>query len=93
MELWDSQAEFSERVFGKGGPLGPLAHLQEEAREVFLSPHDLSEYADCYLLLCDALRRAGYTLADLINAAENKHGICKNSEWVQTEQGYWKRVK
>jgi hypothetical protein len=76
--IWDRQSLWSQVTFGyddKRGPEGALAHLAREVKEVQADPKSLLEYADCYILLCDAARRAGYSYEDLIAAVEAKSAI------------------
>lgn len=61
--LWDRQAAFSNRVFGKDrGPVGPLNHLLRELDELeHAKPEDRPfECADVLILAIDAARRAGF---------------------------------
>lgn len=69
--IWEIQSDWSQRMFGPDsrGPIGSLRHLEKETREAQQAPGDLTEYADCFLLLLDATRRAGFTYAQLIGAA------------------------
>ncbi len=74
--LWRSMAIWSQRTFGpdwQRGPIGPLKHLQEESGEAQEKPGDVVEFADCFLLILDASRRAGFTLEQLMVAACQKH--------------------
>lgn len=83
MALWYTQAEWSRRTFGSDnirGPVGPLLHLRKEAKEAAVAAsygknNLLAELADCYLLLQDATRRAGYTFDELLEAAISKQQI------------------
>lgn len=82
--LYDDHAEWSRKTFGyddERGPLGPIRHLQKEAKELEASPHDRLEYADALLLLLDASRRSGMTLRDLIAASREKLEINRQREW------------
>ena len=61
-QMWDRQAAWSERAFGKErGPLGPLKHLLLELDEIDAAAPDarVLEWADALILACDATRRAG----------------------------------
>lgn len=83
-KFWNDHADWSRSTFGSDetrGPLGPLKHLAKEAVEAQEHPHDRSEYADCFLLICDAARREGMTLDDLLEEAEKKLAICKTRKW------------
>jgi hypothetical protein len=66
---------WSQKTFGVDcvrGPVGPLKHLEKEAREAIENPKDIKEYADCLILICDASRRAGFSILDVVLAAQNK---------------------
>ena len=83
-KFWDDQAEWSQRTFGSDelrGPLGPLKHLEKEAKEAQEKPDDLFEYADCLFLIFDAARRAGMTLTQLLSTCEQKLEINKQRKW------------
>lgn len=83
-ELVKLHAEWSQKTFGpdtERGPIGPLKHLSKEALEAAAQPTDISEYADCFLLLLDATRRGGWKLGHIIDAAQKKLEICKQREW------------
>lgn len=82
--LWYSQRKWSTQIFGsveERGPIGPLRHLECEAREAQEAPHDIEEYADCLLLLLDATWRAGFSLKSLIIAACMKHLVNRRRVW------------
>jgi dATP/dGTP diphosphohydrolase len=83
--IWDRQSLWSQSTFGSDsdrGPEGALAHLAREVEEVRAEPKALLEYADCYILLCDAARRAGYEYEDLISAVETKAAINRGRTWA-----------
>ena len=59
--FWDALAEWSQATFGtdaERGAIGPLKHLEKEAREA-QEALDPIEIADCLLLVFDAARRSG----------------------------------
>ena len=77
-------AKWSQATFGtdqERGPVGPLKHLAKEAQEAADRPRDISEYADCLLLILDATRRAGWTMVDLVDAAECKLIVNRERQW------------
>ena len=79
-------AEWSEAIFGREhGPMGALKHLEAEVREAQDAPTDISEYADCLLLLLDAKRRAGFTLLQLVEAAQVKMVANKMRQWPRCQ--------
>ena len=85
-------AEWSNETFGDEmvrGPIGPLKHLEREAREAVeaFKPQSskrgefLTELADCLILVLDSTRRGGMPLSLLLEAAELKMDINKSREW------------
>ena len=84
------QSKWSQETFGSDaerGPIGALKHLQAEAQEAIDQPADITEYADCYLLIMDAARRAGFAFPQLIDAAVAKHRVCEGRNWPKPETG------
>lgn len=83
-ELAHDASVWSQATFGADsvrGPIGPLKHLEKEAREAQDSIDDESEYADCLLLVLDAARRAGMGPLALVRAAKAKMIINKQRTW------------
>lgn len=81
------QAIWSQKVFGtddERGPIGALKHLELEAKEAQSAPSDASEYADCFLLILDAARRAGIGPFDLLMAAKQKMEVNKSRKWSKS---------
>ena len=84
IHLCKDQAEWSQKTFGSDqerGPIGPLKHLEKEAREAQENPRDYEEYADCLLLILDAARRAGLDASNLVAAARLKMNKNKARTW------------
>lgn len=92
--FWDAHSKWSQETFGtdqERGPLGALKHLEKEAREaqtevqvgMDASPALREEIADCLFLTCDAARRAGMTLNDLLDEANKKLEINKTRTWAK----------
>lgn len=76
--------EWSQRTFGRDserGPEGPLHHLEREVAEALAARDDVTEYADCLLLILDASRRAGFDSHALLNAAIAKLEVNKARTW------------
>lgn len=83
-DFWDQQGEWSERTFGTSaerGPIGSLRHLANEVQEAIADPTDIVEFADCLSLTLDAVRRAGFTLLELLAAAHAKLAVNKLRQW------------
>lgn len=83
-DLVSDQAEWSQRTFGTDqdrGPIGALKHLALEAVEAQSDPASVEEYADCFLLILDAARRAGIKPMQLVEAAQAKMVKNKARQW------------
>ena len=80
-----SYAAWSQETFGpdsQRGPIGPLNHLKKEVQnELLIDPHDREEYADAFMLILDAARRAGFDHHSLLEAAFEKLEINKTRKW------------
>lgn len=82
------QAEWSQATFGSDeerGPTGALLHLEKEAREALEAPDDVTEFADCLLLILDASRRAGFDAAYLLEQTYAKLQVCKQRKWPKPD--------
>lgn len=83
-DFWKQQSEWSQLAFGSDlerGPVGPLKHLEKEAKEAQDNIGDLMEYVDCLFLVIDATRRAGFTWNQLLESAFIKLEINKRRKW------------
>lgn len=87
-DLIVDHARWSDKTFGDSsvrGPMGPLKHLEKEAREaqeaVGSTENLKEELADCLLLLLDASRRADIRIPTLIEAAQMKMEKNRNRVW------------
>ena len=78
---------WSDATFGAVGPVGPLKHLAKEALEAAEAPGDITEYVDCMFLLWDAVHRAGFTEAQLIQAGFAKLDVLKARVYRRTPDG------
>lgn len=82
--LIERQSKWSQATFGSDAdrsPVGPLLHLAEEAKEAAEAPTDITEYADCFLLVLESIRRGGFTIMDLMTAAEEKQAVNMARKW------------
>lgn len=86
-DLVTVQSKWSQETFGtdaERGPIGPLKHLEKEAREAQANPTDHMEYADCLILVLDAARRAGIKPLELFKLALKKMEINMKREWPKS---------
>lgn len=90
----DVLGEWSEETFGTSDPQAPLHHMESEIQEVLNEPYNIEEYSDCFMLLLDALRKAGFTADQLIEAAYAKLEVNKSRIWGSPNAlGYTEHVK
>jgi hypothetical protein len=83
-DLASDISSWSQATFGtdqERGPIGPLRHLEKEAKEAQQNPGDITEYADCLILILDAARRAGFKPLPLLRAAMQKMEVNKARKW------------
>jgi len=85
--LQDDLAEWSDTAFGVGrSPSAPIAHLCKEVIELAESPCDVTEAADCLMLLLDINRMAGRTADILLEACFDKLEVNKGREWGEPDE-------
>ena len=77
----DTHGEWSDAQFGGQTLEGKLAHLVKETVELCGAPHDIMEYADCFMLLLDVARKANITADALLDAAYEKLAINRQRKW------------
>lgn len=83
-DFWLQTEEFSNNTFGPPshrGPIGPLDHLEKEIQETLDNPTDIKEYVDCFFLIIDATRRAGFNIIEFEQACWEKLEENKARNW------------
>lgn len=91
----DRLGTWSDSVFGDDrffNAAGTANHLLEEVQELKESPNDLSEYADCIMLILDYARLNGIGVGSLAEACEKKLEVNKKRKWKKVEAGYYKHI-
>jgi|JRYD01.1.fsa_nt_gb hypothetical protein len=92
--LQDDIGAFTDKTFGQSTPQAKAHHLAEEAMEAAADPQDILEWADCTILLFDAVRKAGFTTEDLYQGVLRKMEINKNRKWGEKDaNGVVRHVK
>lgn len=82
--FWIRLERWSVKAFGPDnwrGPQGPLEHLAKEVEEVKAKPGDIMEYVDCFHLVLDATRRAGFSYQQFEDALFLKISINEKRSW------------
>lgn len=93
-QMQDDIGAFTDKTFGDSTPQSKAHHLAEEAMEAAADPSDIIEWADCTILLLDAVRKAGFTTDDLYAAVARKMEINKSRKWGdKDENGVVRHVK
>lgn len=80
-QLQDDIGAFAEKTFPDASPRSKALHLSEEAKEAADNPSDISEWADCMILLSDGARKSGFSMDDLYQAVLRKMEINKKRKW------------
>lgn len=88
--LTEEANAFSDERFPDQGVADKLLHLYHEVEEVMATPDDIKEYADCFLLLTDAARKAGFSIRDLIAACRDKIEYNKTRTFTKQPDGTYK---
>ena len=78
-DLCKRHTAWTKATFGPGRK--PWNHLVLEAQELAAKPGDISEMADVMLLLIDTAKLAGFSICDVLQAANEKHEINKARQW------------
>lgn len=85
--FWIEFKEWSEATFGVDrGPIGPLKHLEKEAKEAYSEQDEAKrheEIADCLFLVFDAARRDNMGFRSLIKQCFLKLEKNKKRTWVK----------
>jgi hypothetical protein len=93
-QMQDDIGVFTDKTFGASTPQSKAHHLAEEAMEAAADPSDILEWADCTILLLDAVRKAGFTTEDLYAAVQRKMEINKSRTWGEKDKnGVVRHVK
>ena len=61
--------------------------LANEATEAMDAPQDITEHADCLLVLFSAIQGAGFTLDEVVRAAQQKHLVNLTRQWNHKPDG------
>lgn len=80
-ELERQHIAWVKETFADESPLGAIKHLQREVKELHDNPADITEYADCLLLLMSTASRAGFSMHDIVRAGWEKLAVNKGREW------------
>lgn len=92
--LMDEIKLWSNKTFGEfGGPIPKLYHLMKEVPEAIeackrnaYSVESLFEFADCFMLLLDAVTHSGINAALLLEATNRKLEINKDRKWGKPDE-------
>jgi len=68
----DEHFKWANAQFPDETTIGKLQHLRKEVEELMADPHDLKEFADCGMLLFNALAYEGYSVRDLLSEMRSK---------------------
>ena len=92
-ELLRDTGEWADINLPNEDVVGKLTHLKEEVDEVLATPDDVEEWADCFMLLYDALRKQGLPFREVQTAMERKLEKNRLRVWEETSPGVYHHVK
>lgn len=76
------QKDWSKKTFGPGTRLeAVLDHISKEIDEIKAKPHDLEEWIDLILLVCDGAWRQGYAPKEIARVLAMKLEKNMQREW------------
>lgn len=84
--LQDDIAAWASKQFPHQTPHSKLEHMRSEIEELDADPTDLGEYADCFMLLIDTARLAGYNMSDIFDAVGAKLEINRQRKWSEPDE-------
>ena len=93
--LCDDIGKWSDETFGYNSDPSPkIHHLKKEVGELLDTPFDITEYADCFLLLLNALRVANFNIEMLYNSSKIKLELNKLRKWGKPDKnGVFEHLK
>lgn len=85
-QLESDMGQWADTTFGSCRiPDSTIEKLKDEVDELLFNPYCRMEYADCFMLIVDAYRRAGGNADDLVEACFEKLEINKTREWGEPD--------
>ena len=85
---------WTEKQFPQRTLQSILAHLRKEISELEESPDDIMEFADCFMLLCDAASYQNIAMSDIWRAMGEKLQINKNRKWGKpNSEGFVEHIR
>lgn len=88
------QNDWAIETFPKSNLNSKFNHLRDELLEIEMTPNDVSEWADVYILFSQAAKFCGISMSEVIQAAVDKHKVNVNRTWgIPNEQGYVEHIK
>lgn len=79
-------ANWSTAQFPHQTPHSKIEHLRSELTELDEDPNDITEFADCFMLLIDTARMVGYDMSEIYNAVKAKLEINKGRTWGEPDE-------
>lgn len=73
--------EWADATFPDDTFTDVLKHLKEEIQEVEADPKNITEFADCFMLLIYAAGKSGFSMSSLLKAMWDKFKINKTRTW------------
>lgn len=93
-DLQHHLSAWTSKTFPSRTTASIMAHLRSETLEVEKSPDDVTEHADCLMLLMDAASLRGIAFSEVISAAIDKLEVNKRRKWGKPNaEGFVEHLK
>ena len=83
-EFYGKYVSWADETFGFEPERLPglLVHIRKELEELSKDNYPLEEWVDVFFLAIHGVRRSGYTIEELNQAAEDKYQVNINRRWA-----------
>jgi predicted house-cleaning noncanonical NTP pyrophosphatase (MazG superfamily) len=85
--LQDELHDWTVEKFGNPtNPIPSLNHLREELEELIADHQSAEEWADCFIILIHAAKKAGLDMTQIYSFITDKHFINKSRQWSEPDE-------
>jgi hypothetical protein len=85
--LQDELHNWTVEKFGNStNPIPSLNHLREELEELIADHQSAEEWADCFILLIHAAKKAGLDMTQIYSFITDKHFVNKSRQWSEPDE-------
>jgi hypothetical protein len=78
---WSDQTFGKQSIYDEDAGVGAINHLRKEVGELLDEMDDITEWADCLMLLLDGARRRGIDIDAIVDATWDKLEVNRQRKW------------